>query len=132
MICGPFGFMENTKEILGGNHVNKSDVLVEVFKAPDIKVLGKDLVSDVEIKFEGKTHLIKVPGDKSILRVAMANNIALPYSCRSGVCAACKATCVSGDLEMTSGHFLNESEVKNGSVLTCISYPKSDKVVIEI
>jgi ring-1,2-phenylacetyl-CoA epoxidase subunit PaaE len=132
MICGPFGFMEKTKEILVLNNVKRSEIIVEIFKSPAVKIYGKDLISDVELIFKGKTHQLKVPGNKSILSVAMSNNIALPYSCRSGMCSTCKGVCVSGDIEMTEGHFLEKSEVDNGKILTCISYPKSEKVTIEI
>ncbi len=86
----------------------------------------------MELIFKGQTHQLKVPGNKSILSVAMASNIALPYSCRSGMCSTCKGVCTSGDIEMTEGHFLPQSEVEKGSILTCISYPKSEKVTIEI
>lgn len=132
MICGPFGFMEKTKEILTNNHVKPNEIIVEVFKKPQVKVSGKNFISHVEIIFQGKKHEIQVPGDKSILRVAMANNIALPYSCRSGVCSTCKAVCISGDIEMTAGHFLSQPEVDKGSILTCISYPKSEKITINL
>ncbi|MBD0726205.1 hypothetical protein B6A10_13575 [Flavobacterium sp. L1I52] len=132
MICGPFGFMEITKEILVSNNVKRSDIIVEIFKSPAVKIYGKDRVSDVELIFKGQTHQLKVPGNKSILSVAMASNIALPYSCRSGMCSTCKGVCTSGDIEMTEGHFLPQSEVEKGSILTCISYPKSEKVTIEI
>ncbi len=132
MICGPFGYMEKTKEILSLNKVERKDILVEVFKSPEVKVYGKDRVSDVEIIFKGQTHKIKVPGNKSILSVAMSNNIALPYSCRSGMCSTCKGVCVSGTIEMTEGHFLEKPEVDNGKILTCISYPKSEQVTIQI
>ncbi len=132
MICGPFGFMEKTKEILVLNNVKRSDIIVEIFKSPAVKIYGKDLISDVKLVFKGQTYQLKVPGNKSILSVAMANNIALPYSCRSGMCSTCKGTCTSGDIEMTEGHFLPQSEVDSGKILSCISYPKSEKVTIEI
>ncbi|MEN3324256.1 ferredoxin--NADP reductase [Mariniflexile soesokkakense] len=132
MICGPFGFMEKTKEILTNNNVKPNEIIVEVFKKPKVKVSGNDFISNVEINFNGTAYQIQVPGDKSILRVAMANNIALPYSCRSGVCSTCKAVCVSGEIEMTAGHFLSQPEVDKGSILTCISYPKSKKITINL
>jgi ferredoxin-NADP reductase len=132
MICGPFGYMEKTKEILGLNKVQKNQIAVEVFKSHEINVFGKDSISDVEIIFDGETHQIKVPGNKSILSVAMSNNIALPYSCGSGMCSTCKVTLVKGEVEMAEVHFLEQSEVDNGKILTCISYPKSKKVSIEI
>lgn len=132
MICGPFGYMEKIKEILNSNGISREKIKVEVFKKPEIKVTGGNLESDITIRFKGDEHQIKINGDKTILRQAMSKNIALPYSCRSGMCSTCKAKCVEGEVKMTEGHFLSDSEVESGNILTCISYPVSEKVVIEI
>lgn len=132
MICGPFGYMEKIKEILKDNGISREKIKIEVFKSPEVKILGKNLLSDVTLKFEGDEHLLKVKGDTSILKQAMSDNIVIPYSCRSGMCSTCKAKCVEGEIKMTDGHFLTEQEVAEGSILTCISYPLSKEVVIEI
>lgn len=132
MICGPFGYMEKIKEVLNENGISREKIKIEVFKSPVVKASGKNLISDVILKVKGKDHQLKVRGDKSILQQAMSDNIVIPYSCRSGMCATCKATCVEGEVKMIEGHFLSESEVENGSILTCISYPVSGKVVITI
>ena len=131
MICGPFGYMEKIKEILKEGGVPREKIKIEVFKSPAIKMSGKNLLSDVIIKVNGKQHQIKVRGDKSILQQAMSDNISLPYSCRSGMCSTCKATCVSGEVKMIDGHFLSDDEVAKGHILTCISYPESESVVVE-
>ncbi|MEO9571825.1 MAG: ferredoxin--NADP reductase [Polaribacter sp.] len=131
-ICGPFGYMEKVKEILSENNISREQIKLEVFKMPKVKVTGKNFVSDVTLKFEGKEHTLKFKGDKSILQQAMAHNISLPYSCRSGMCSTCKAKCIEGEVKMTEGHILSENEQESGSVLTCISYPTSEKIVIEI
>ncbi|WP_299551279.1 ferredoxin--NADP reductase [Seonamhaeicola sp.] len=132
MICGPFGYMEKIKEVLKDNGITRNKIKLEVFKAPEVKVTGKDLLSDVTLKFEGEAHALKVRGDRSILQQAMSDNIVIPYSCRAGMCATCKATCVEGEVKMTDGHLLPDSDVENGTILTCITYPVSEKVVIEI
>ncbi|WP_298533680.1 2Fe-2S iron-sulfur cluster-binding protein [uncultured Algibacter sp.] len=132
MICGPFGYMEKIKDILKENGIARNQIKLEVFKSPEVKVTGKDLLSDVTLKLDGKAHNIKVKGNVSILKQAMSDNIVLPYSCRSGMCSTCKAKCVEGEVKMTDGHFLPPSDVDNGDILTCISYPVSEKVVIEI
>ncbi|NMH88765.1 ferredoxin--NADP reductase [Flavivirga algicola] len=132
MICGPFGYMEKIKEILKDNGVSRDKIKIEVFKSPKVKVSGKNLLSDVTLKVEGESHEIKVRGDKSILEQAMFESIVIPYSCRAGMCSTCRAKCTSGKVKMTEGHLLSESDVENGDILTCISYPVSDKVVIEI
>lgn len=132
MICGPFGYMEKIKDVLKENGITREKIKLEVFKKPEVKVTGKNLESSLTLRYEGKEYLLKVRGDKSILQQAMAENIALPYSCRSGMCSTCKAKCVEGEVKMTDGHFLPDNEVQSGNVLTCICYPVSKKVVLEI
>lgn len=132
MICGPFGYMEKVKEVLKLNGVPREKIKIEVFKAPEIKLTGKKLLSNVTIKHNDVTHQIQVRGDQSILQKAMSENIPLPYSCRSGMCSSCKGTCVSGVIKMTEGHLLTPEDVAKGDILTCVSYPESENVVIEI
>ena len=132
MICGPFGYMEKIKEILKDNGITRDKIKLEVFKAPQIKVSGKNLLSDVTLKYKGKEYQLQVRGDKSILNQAMSDNIVIPYSCRSGMCSTCKAKCIEGEVKMTDGHLLADEDVASGSILTCITYPLSEKVVIEI
>lgn len=85
MICGPFGYMEKIKEILSENGISREKIKIEVFKSPTVKVTGKNLLSDVTLKFKGNVHELKIKGDKSILQQAMSENIVIPYSCRSGM-----------------------------------------------
>lgn len=132
MICGPFGYMEKIKEVLRESGVSRDKIKVEVFKAPTVKVSGKDLLSDVTLKIKNKEFNLKVRGNKSILQQAMSDNIVIPYSCRSGMCSTCKAKCIEGEVKMTDGHFLPESDVESGTILTCISYPVSEKIVVEL
>ena len=132
MICGPFGYMEKIKESLKFNGIPREKIKIEVFKAPVIKVKGKNLLSNVTLKLNGEVHQLKVRGDKSILQQAMSQSIVMPYSCRSGMCSTCKGKCVSGKVNMTDGHLLSQGEVEQGDILTCISYPVSAEIVIEI
>ncbi|MFD2726316.1 2Fe-2S iron-sulfur cluster-binding protein [Hyunsoonleella rubra] len=132
MICGPFGYMEKVKEILDENGITRDKIKVEVFKMPVVKVSGKDLLSGVTIKYQGESYEVKVRGDKTILSQAMSSNIVIPYSCRAGMCSTCKGKCVEGEVKMMDGHILPESEVEAGNILTCVTYPVSEKVVIEI
>ena len=132
MMCGPSGFMRTVKEILKSKSIAPSKIQTEVFKAAKIKIDSKNLLSKVTIKHKGTTHNLEVPGNRTILEQAMKENIALPYSCRSGMCNTCKAQCVSGEVQLTKGHLLPENEVRNGAILTCVSYPSSEEVIIEI
>lgn len=132
MICGPFGFMEAVKSILYVNGVSPTKIKEELFKRPDRVVLKNGVLSKVKIQLKGKSHELSVQGNTTILQAAMANNIEMPYSCRSGMCSTCLASCISGDISMTEGHFLEQKDVDAGKILTCVSYPTSENVVISI
>ena len=132
MICGPAGYMNNTKEILKKNGISPKNIFIEAFKPPKLKIDRNNLLSKVQIIHKGTTHTIEVPGNKTILQQAMAENIVLPYSCRSGMCSSCKANCSSGKITLMKGHLLPENEVAEGKILTCVAYPESEEVTIEI
>lgn len=132
MICGPAGYMKNTKEILKSNGIAPNNIFIEAFKPPKLKLDRNNLISNVEIIYKGKTHKLSVPGNKTILQQAMSDNIVLPYSCRSGMCSSCKANCSSGKITLLKGHLLPENEVAEGKILTCVAYPESEEVTIEI
>ncbi|MDF4201375.1 2Fe-2S iron-sulfur cluster-binding protein [Maribacter sp. SA7] len=132
MICGPFGFMEAVKSILFVNGVSSTKIKEELFKRPDRVVLKNGVLSKVKIQLKGESHELSMENDTTILQAAMANNIEMPYSCRSGMCSTCLASCVSGDISMTEGHFLEQKDVDAGKILTCVSYPASENVVISI
>ncbi|MGY6648762.1 2Fe-2S iron-sulfur cluster-binding protein [Wenyingzhuangia sp. IMCC45574] len=132
MMCGPSGFMDNTVKLLKEKGIQRNQIMLEAFKAPAVKVSGKNLKAQVTLKYKGKTYEMEVPGDKTILQTAMNNNIPLPYSCRSGMCSTCIGKCIDGEATMSKGHILSESQVQDGEVLTCVTYPNSEKVTIEI
>ena len=130
--CGPQGFMDKVKETLYTHGVDRKKIKMEAFTAPKLKFSGKDLKSEVIIKQGGKEHNLSIPGNKTVLQSCISNNIKIPFSCRSGMCSTCKGKCVEGDVTMIDGHTLPEEEVEQGYVLTCVTYPASEKVVIEI
>lgn len=132
MICGPAGFMAATKEILKAKYIPVNQIKTEAFKPAKVKVNNKNLISNVTIKNQSKTYTLKVPGDKTILQQAMKENIVIPYSCRSGMCNNCKANCTDGSITMMKGHLLPEEEVQEGKILTCVAYPTSEELTIEI
>ncbi len=132
MMCGPSGFMDNTVKLLKNQGIERNQISLEAFKTPAVKINRKNLTSNVTIKHKKETYTLEVPGDKTILQVAMNQNIPLPYSCRSGMCSTCIGNCIDGETTMSEGHLLTDSQVQNGEILTCITYPNSENITIEI
>jgi len=80
----------------------------------------------VEIQHQGQTHTIEVPEDKQILPTASAAGIDLPSSCNAGVCTTCAAQILEGTVEQTDGMGISPELQKDGYVLLCVAYPRSD------
>jgi ring-1,2-phenylacetyl-CoA epoxidase subunit PaaE len=55
----------------------------------------------------------------------------LPYACKGGVCATCKAKLIEGEVDMDVNYALEGEEVKNGFILTCQSHPKTAQVFVD-
>ncbi|WP_256863421.1 2Fe-2S iron-sulfur cluster-binding protein [Microbispora sp. GKU 823] len=68
---------------------------------------------------------------QTILDAALAARPELPYSCRNGVCATCRARVVEGRAVMSDHWALTDEEVAAGYVLTCRSVPETEQVTVD-
>jgi CDP-4-dehydro-6-deoxyglucose reductase len=72
-----------------------------------------------------------VSADETVLEAAQRAGIALPYSCRSGVCGSCKATLLSGHCAYPRNPptALDAHDRAQHAVLLCQAVPTSDIVL---
>jgi len=75
-----------------------------------------------EIEFRSK--------DKSVLEAAANAGLDVPFSCKSGVCATCRAKLLEGQVRMTRNFALEKNELEAGFILTCQAHPLTPRVVV--
>jgi len=143
-LCGPESMITSVSRGLRSSGIDESHIHYELFfsSAEDAQAVVKKhhervekyagQTSAVSVKVSGRTVLFDLSKDgENILDAAMNNGADLPFSCKGGVCATCKAKVVEGDVEMDINHSLSQQEIDDGMVLTCQAHPTSDNLVID-
>ena len=132
--------VDSIRQVLLEKNIDADAIKSELFFAGDIsQVLNLkrqeeygERIRQVKLKIGGrKLSIDLISGGKTILDAALDQGADLPFSCKGGVCATCKARVIKGKVEMDLNHSLTDKEVKQGMVLTCQSHPVSDDVEID-
>ena len=82
-------------------------------------------MTDYSVEFVGTGETITISDTETILRRCIEEGIAQEYSCRVGMCLACSAEIVEGDVTQPAAHGLTDEE-KERFALTCMARPQSD------
>ncbi len=82
-------------------------------------------MAEYTVEFVGTGETITVSDKETILSRCIEEGIAQEFSCRVGMCLACSAKIIEGDVTQPAARGLTEEERKTYA-LTCMARPQSD------
>jgi ring-1,2-phenylacetyl-CoA epoxidase subunit PaaE len=140
-VCGPFALVQLVRDTLATRGVPAAKIRFELFTTgrpeglagqtgrPTVAEPGQDMHT-VTFTLDGTSATVTTPvhSNESILNAALRVRGDVPFACAGGVCGTCRATIVSGTVNMVENYALEPDEVARGYVLTCQSIPTSDFV----
>ena len=77
------------------------------------------------VEFVGTGESIEVSEKETILKACLREGISQEYSCRVGMCLACSAEILEGEVTQPAARGLSEQESEDYA-LTCMARPLSD------
>ncbi len=136
-ICGPEEMILTVKETLIEMKVPEKRILMELFSSPSDSLKKKKVASsqekasaEITVILNGNSITFPYNSTKSILDVAYEHEISLPYACKGGVCSTCICHLEEGEVRMDVNYSLEPSELAKGLILSCQSFPKTDKITL--
>lgn len=137
-LCGPFGLIETAREALTAAGVDTGRIHDELFFAgdePPVPLVEESEAQDGSVllgfTIDGRRSTVGMEPEQTILEAALRVRGGLPFSCKGGMCATCKARLVEGEVTMVKNYALVGDEVAAGYILTCQSHPTTEVVEVD-
>ncbi len=143
-LCGPEAMISEVSRGLRGEGIEPRHIHYELFRASvqDARVVIEKhqaraerfggALSEVRVRAGGREIGFELASDgENVLDGALDAGLEVPFSCKGGVCATCKAKLIEGEVEMDVNHALSQAEVDAGFVLTCQAHPLTPRIVVD-
>ncbi len=138
-VCGPHALNDEAEAALLQAGLAPDRIHVERFGVPPAVAAavshapqaGDATTARVSVVRDGLTREVAFTAqDESILAAASRAGLDVPFSCKSGVCATCRAKLVEGRVRMDRNFALEKADLDAGFILTCQSHPLTERVVV--
>ncbi|GAA1823264.1 phenylacetate-CoA oxygenase/reductase subunit PaaK [Luedemannella flava] len=133
-LCGPYGMVLDARGVLAERGVPADAVRTELFHVDEVPApVVAPVAEGVELTFvlDGRESTVAMRAGERVLDAALRVRGELPYSCRGGVCATCRARVTDGEVVMARDYALRPDEVTAGYVLTCQATPLTGHLTVD-
>ncbi len=136
-LCGPLDMVETVTETLTSLGVEPARVHAELFFDQRIDVVPEAVEAEGAVEFEvtvdGRTSALGIdPEGPPLLDWARSVRAEVPFACKGGMCATCKARVLEGSVVMEKNYALTEEELSDGYILTCQTRPEAGETRVAI
>ncbi|MEP6261302.1 MAG: ferredoxin--NADP reductase [Gillisia sp.] len=132
-LCGPEEMIKSVTEILKSNGVKEESILFELFTTTEAAPVETAIDGEVKLTIivDDEESTFTMDNKKTVLEVALDNDIDVPYSCQGGICSSCIARIKEGKAEMRKNMILTDSEIDEGLILTCQAQPTTPVLKVD-
>jgi ring-1,2-phenylacetyl-CoA epoxidase subunit PaaE len=141
LICGPGDMVDEVRgaiKALNGDapirferFATAAPRSIETARESASMPVPQEVLATISIVMDGRRRSFPMaPSDASVLDAAERAGLDLPFSCRSGICATCRARITHGAAVMTHNIALEPWETAAGFVLCCQARPTTDTLEV--
>lgn len=121
-ICGPGRMNNDVRDALMALDVPRNRIHMESFGGASNKTSDtRGIAATMQVTMGQTTTTVPVAEDQTLLDALRTAKVPPAYSCQSGVCGACRARLIRGNVHMNRHMALEDHEIEAGYILTCQS-----------
>ncbi len=131
-LCAPEGLMDLIYSTLFLAGVSTHHIRQELFSplVETNETIGTSATARVHTR--GETHTITIAKGEKLLDALLDAGLEVPFSCCGGICNTCRVKCIKGKVHMLVTEGLSKEEADQGYILSCVSYPTTEELIIDL